>query len=139
MSLFESTENTDYHKMFDYLILLPDNLTIYLTHQDINKSYKLDHLYEKLEKEIIIIKFFIIKNISVNKDTKFLINVLQVLLSEADFIISNYIMEDYDVKQIDKIYTILKYSNAIRGNYYKYDGNTDLIHIDNNLLHHSKN
>ena len=139
MSLFESTENTDYHKKFDYLILLPDNITIYLTHQDINKSYKLDYLYEKLEKEIIIIKFFIIKNTSLNKDTKFLINVLQALLTEADFIIQNYKLDQYDNSLIDKIYTILKYSNVIRVNYSKYEENNELIDSYNTLLHYSKN
>ena len=139
MSLFESTKNTDYDKMFDYFVLLPDNHIIYLIHQDINKSYKLDYLYEKLEKEIVIIKYFIIKTITLNKDTKFLINVLQALLTEADFIISNYKLEQYDNNLIDKIYTILKYSNAIRVNYYKYEENNELIDSYNTLLHYSKN
>jgi hypothetical protein len=138
MSLFESTENTNY-KMFDYLIKLQVNQTIYLTHRDVNKSYKIDYLYDKLEKEIIIIKYFIIKATSHNKDTKFFINVLQILLSEADFIMRNYRLEDYDNCLIDKIYTILKYSNVIRVNYHKYEENNELIYSSNTLLHHTKN
>jgi hypothetical protein len=118
MSLFESIENTDY-KMFDYSIKLPDDITIYLTHQDINKSYNIDYLYDKLEKEIIIIKYFIIKDTSLNKNTKFLINVLQALLTEADYIINNIKIDDVDENIINIAYIILKYSNDIRSNYYK--------------------
>ena len=138
MSLLESTENTNY-KMFDYLIKLSDNQIIYLTHQDVNKSYNIDYLYDKLEKEIIIIKYFIIKAKTFNKDTKFFINVLQALLTEADFIMRNYRLEDYDNCLIDKIYTILKYSHVIRVNYHKYEENNELIDSSNTLLHHSKN
>jgi hypothetical protein len=123
MSLFQSTKNTNYDKMFDYFVFLPDNNIIYLTHQDVNKSYNLEYLYDKLEKEIIIIKYFIIKATILNKDTKFFINALQALLTEADFIIRNYKLDKYDNTLIDKIYTILKYSNIIRVSYCKYTEN----------------
>jgi len=139
MSLLESTEHTAYAKIYDYFIKFPDNIIIYFTHQDVNKSYTLDFLYDKIDKEIIIIKSFIIKSKNSNKDTQFMIKVLQALLTEADFIIRNFNLDSFDDTIINKSYTILKYSSAIRSNYYKYIENNDLIYYDNTLLHYSKN
>ena len=55
--------------------------------KDIKKTYTLEYLHEKIEKEIIIIKDFIIESKNSNKNTEFFIQVLQALLFEADFII----------------------------------------------------
>jgi hypothetical protein len=140
MSLLESTEHTVYEKIYDYFIKFPDNIITYFTHQDVNKSYTLDFLYDKIDKEIIIIKSFIIESKYSNKNTEFFIQVLQALLFEADYIISHYKMNSFDNNEfINKSYIILKYSSVIRKNYNKYEANNDLIYNDNTLLHYSKN
>ena len=136
MSLFESTKQTVYAKKFDYAIHFSNNIA-YFSHQDVIKNYTIPLLHEKIDNEIIIIKNFIIKLKEPNKHTLFLINILQALLTEADYIIQNIKIEDFDEDITNKAYIILKYSNVIRTNYLKFEENNELIYSDKKLLHYS--
>ena len=109
-------EICQYNNNFDYFIKFSDNTIGYFSIKDVIKSYSISILYDKINKEIVIIKYFLITLKDLNNDNKYFIKVLESLLTEAYYIINNFKIEDFNESVINKCYIILKYSSVIRNN-----------------------